>query len=642
MEGMQCSATSRDASATNDAPLVVDGVVSEWLVAGPFPIKDSVTDFNSPQLPDEANLQPGPKDKSGGKPWTRLELTSNRWELGPANLPWVDVGQVVGYAANEIGYASSTIYCTRAGRLRAVVDHSFGLCVWVNGKQVYASADRQVGLGNYMQLSNHARALTEPSSPAFEFDVQSGWNRLLCKVSSANREGFNEMRFCLRLADVPSVAYDSKNIAWMAEIPNRGNATPIISGGRIFLTSEPDDLVCFDAATGKRLWIASNNFYDASTPGDRDANPLLASTLEPLAAKLKETTEPPQRLKIKKEIQEALISIDKRKYKVRLSSHLSDHFGIVGFATPTPCADGKYIYVWFGSGVAACYDLEGHRQWITRIDADTLSYASSPALIDGKFVVYMDKVIALDAATGALLWEQPAVDHNMSGLVPARLADTNVIVSQEGEIIRASDGHLLYENPNKAASSSGWAPPTVIGQTIYFAFYGVNQIVMLDCTGQSGETWRPKMIAINDISTHHNADGHWVDRDTAGSPLIWNGLAYSADIWGTAYAVDLAAGKGLYQRDVPLHGLFHYNSIPISASPTLIGGNIYILDNHGTTLVIEPGPTFKQVACNRIFTELTRTAPIPAQEAISYAPIIADGDRLYLRGERYLYCIAQQ
>lgn len=643
MEGMRCSATPRDSGAANDAPAVENGVVSEWLVAGPFPVKDSVADFNSSPINGESTLRPKLGDKANDKPWKKIELTSDRWAIGPTELPWTDVGREVGYAPNEIGYASSSLYCTRAGRLRAVIEHSFGLRIWINGKQVYANPERQIGLGSYAQLSNHARELTKPNSPVFEFDVHAGWNQILCKASSAPREGFNEMRFCVRLSDVPSVAYESKNIAWMAEIPGRGNATPVISGGRIFLTSEPDDLLCFDAATGKRLWIASNNYYDASSQAERDTNPNLATALEPLAAKLKETIEPLQRLEMHRQIQEGLIAIDKGKYKQRLSGHLSGHLGIVGFATPTPCADGKYVYVWFGSGVAACYDLEGHRRWITRVAADTLGYASSPALIDGKLVVYMERLIALDAATGAMLWEQPAVDNNLSGLIPARLADTNVIVSQEGEIVRASDGHVLYENPNKAASATGWSPPTIIGQTIYFAFYGVNQIVMLDCTGVSGDTWRPKVKQIDDIAKiHKDEKGRWIDRDTAGSPLIWNGLAYNTDIWGTFYAVDLVKCQPAYEQIVDLRGVFHYNSIPISASPTLIGGSIYILDNNGTTLVIEPGRAFKQIACNRILTELPRTSAISPQEAISYAPIVADGDRLYLRGERYLYCIAQQ
>ena len=91
-----------------------------------------------------------------------------------------------------------------------------------------------------------------------------------------------------------------------------------------------------------------------------------------------------------------------------------------------------------------------------------------------------------------------------------------------------------------------------------------------------------------------------------------------------------------------MNGLFHYNAVPVAASPTLIGDHIVIQDNQGTALVLEPGRAFKQVEKNRIGTEIDRWWPVPQQETVSYAPPVPDGDRLYIRGERYLYCIGEK
>ena len=63
------------------------------------------------------------------------------------------------------------------------------------------------------------------------------------------------------------------------------------------------------------------------------------------------------------------------------------------------------------------------------------------------------------------------------------------------------------------------------------------------------------------------------------------------------------------------------------------------MDNQGSCLVFEPGPVFKQVAMNRIQTMLPRDWPIPPQETITNGPPVADGNRIYIRGEQYLYCI---
>ena len=90
----------------------------------------------------------------------------------------------------------------------------------------------------------------------------------------------------------------------------------------------------------------------------------------------------------------------------------------VGFSGFTPSSDGRFIYTWFGDGVAACFDLEGNRRWI-RMDHRAMvehGFSSSPLLIDGKFVVFMRDLMAFDAKSGALLWKTPLVEAD--GLNP--------------------------------------------------------------------------------------------------------------------------------------------------------------------------------------------------------------------------------
>ena len=124
--------------------------------------------------------------------------------------------------------------------------------------------------------------------------------------------------------------------------------------------------------------------------------------------------------------------------------------------------------------------------------------------------------------------------------------------------------------------------------------------------------------------------------------LVVDGLAYMVDIYATLYVFDLKAKKMLYLHDTELGGLFHYNAVPVAASPTLVGKHIVIQDNQGTALVLEPGRVFRQVAKNRLGTQLDRFWPVPAQETIGYSPPVADGNRLFIRGERYLYCIGEK
>ena len=74
----------------------------------------------------------------------------------------------------------------------------------------------------------------------------------------------------------------------------------------------------------------------------------------------------------------------------------------------------------------------------------------------------------------------------------------------------------------------------------------------------------------------------------------------------------------------------------------MIGPHVFLCDNQGTTVVIKPGREYKEVARNRLDTILDRHLPLPAQETLAYAPPITDGWNLFLRGERYLYCIGDE
>lgn len=350
-----------------------------------------------------------------------------------------------------------------------------------------------------------------------------------------------------------------------------------------------------------------------------------------------------RRTELRAKIQKTLIEIDETRFSVPANDHFEAHFGIVGFTMPTPLSDGKHVFVWNGMGVAACFDLDGQRQWITRVETDHIVYGSSPALADGVFVAFFGKLFGFDAETGKLKWTQHRINKNVAAVLAAKLAGQDVVVSQAGEIIRPSDGHLLFRPRGLTTGDQGWAPPVILGETMYASRYGVNEINVFDFTGCEGETWKPNHVATIGTTPDVNRkpDGGWIDRWTAGSPLVWEGLAYQIDIYGNLFVSDIVEKKLIYWRDLKLRGFHHYNSVPVAASPTLIGKHIFLCDNQGTTVVIEPGREYREVARNHIDTVLDRHLPLPAQETLTYAPPITDGTSLFLRGERSLYCIGQ-
>src|SRR5262249_49500292 len=138
-----------------------------------------------------------------------------------------------------------------------------------------------------------------------------------------------------RLMDPPTVPYEVKNIRWMAELPGRSTSTPIIVGDRIFLAAEPDLLIAVDRPTGKILWSAANNYYEALTAEERQANPAFAARVDPLVAALRTEADRGKRLYLRRQIQEALAAIDAQRFDIPADDHFAAHFAIVGFSMPT-------------------------------------------------------------------------------------------------------------------------------------------------------------------------------------------------------------------------------------------------------------------------------------------------------------------
>jgi outer membrane protein assembly factor BamB len=646
LDGMRASAAPPKDKEPGDAPPVLKGLLREWLVIGPFAVDDSEKNFDHDALGGEAMAEPAEGKKVGEVAWKAVTGPADDVTVfGTAELPFLDLVKAVGFKKNQFAYAHTFIYSPRGGPVRFVAEHAQGMKAWLNGKEVYREPNRGTPLGYYTAISKYEISHTQLQSPRFEAELKPGWNRLLLKVRSAAADGASDMRVCVRVMDPPDVKYDTKNIVWMAPLPARSTSTPILVGDRIFVLAEPDEILCIDKNSGKTLWSQFVNYYETVTADEKKANSAYAEKVDPLVAKLKAETDRAKRRQLRAEIQKALLAIDAERFKLHTSGHFEGHFGIVGFTMPTPVSDGKHVYVWNGMGVAACFDLDGKRQWATRIKTDHLNYGSSPALVDGVLVVFLNSLYGLDAKTGKQKWEQKQIRYNVASLIGAAVAGKPVVVTQRGDIVRASDGEIMFrQEGSSAAGDTGWSPPVVVGSRMYLPKYGVAQLSIWDMNDADADLLEPKKLKTIQLPSEINRGpgGKWVDRWTAGSPLIHNSLAYEIDIYQWLYVSDLKTGKMLYRKETELEGFTHYNAVAVAASPTLVGKNVLLCDNQGTTLVLEPGPAYKVLARNRIGTVLERPWPVPSQETLTYSPPIADGNRLYLRGEAYLYCIGEK
>ena len=546
----------------------------------------------------------------------------------------MDLAEVFDYKPNQLAYACTYLHSPEDQAVDLVFEHGYGLKLWLNGRALYCRPAQEIALGSYVGLSRFKQNLAHAASPRVRLDLRAGWNRLLLKVATWPHAGQAAWKFVARLLDVEPLQYEDKNIAWIADLGERTNAAPLVIGDRVITPAEPDELICLDKRTGRVLWRRVVGFQDALSEAERNT-PACRDKIAPAVAQLEAGTDYLGGLALRREIRDALESIDARRFKLRWDGHLASHFGIVGFTT-TPVSDGRHVWAFFGNGMVACFDLAGNRRWTVRLEAPEIAYSCSPALAGGRLVVVFDGLRGLDSATGRQLWHDKEAT-SIASLVPARIAGTDVIFTKNGHARRVSDGKRMWRHPTIRTGDTGWAAPLLQDGVMYLPWGGVGELILADFSQTRDEPWQARTRQIGLKVKTRRPGGEWLDRWTAGSPVVHEGIYYNIDQYGVLYAVELATGKTLYSHDVGFDELHHYNAIGVGASATLAGKHLFVLDNQGVCVVVELGRQYKVTAVNRIRTLLRRDWPIGQQELLANAPPVFDGRHMFIRGERYLY-----
>jgi len=329
---------------------------------------------------------------------------------------------------------------------------------------------------------------------------------------------------------------DGKNILWKTEI-GKGQSCPVISGDRIFITVEPESLLCLEAKTGKLLWKKENGY--AALP---------AGTKVP-------DKRPPTAVGC-------------------------------GYATPTPVTDGKAVYVSFGTGLAACYDFEGKCAWIKFIDQPPDSEygrAASPVLAGGKLLVSIGGLIALDPKTGNTLWQALEAHPTFGTPVVAKVGDAEVAVTPGGDCVRVSDGKILA----KKLASMKYASPIVGDGIVFYASPPTATAVKLPA--QTGDTIKVEKLWDND-----DLEGEFF-----ASPVLHDGFLYCVSNSGVLFALDAKTGKIAWQKEIEIgcqSGKPGVESANVYPSLTLCGKYLLLGNDIGQTLILEPGKEYKEVA----------------------------------------------
>ena len=440
------------------------------------------------------------------------------------------------------------------------------------------------------------------------FCVQMGLILVLSTLTEARAESFHhwpQWRGPLGTgvaphANPPVEWSERENIRWKIALPGKGHSTPIVWGDRIFVTTA----VAFGDALKPKY---------SGAPSAHDELPIT------------------HRYKF------IVMAISYRDGKVLWEQtvredlpHLGGHY-TASLASNSPVTDGEHLFAYFGSYGLYCLDLDGELLWETDLGTmHTLhghGEGSSPALYGDTLIINWDHegqsyLVAFDKRTGKECWKVSR-DGVSSWTTPIIVAHRSTGGGKPQVIISGSKrvqgydlatGGVIWECGGLSVENVVTSPVAGAGMVYAGSSYDKQTMLAIRLDGAKGDITGTKQVV-------------W--SRTRGAPYVPSPLLYGDSLYfirhlqGILTRVDARTGD-----DQP--GPFRLNGIGyVFSSPVGAHGRVYITDRDGTTLVISHDDIPKPLALNRL------------DDSFSASPAVV-GNELFLRGEQYLYCIAEE
>jgi outer membrane protein assembly factor BamB len=407
-------------------------------------------------------------------------------------------------------------------------------------------------------------------------------------------------------AGLPDHWDKSTNLLWKAKLPGQGASSPVVFGDRVYVTcysGEPGrlvrHLVCVSRKDGNAVWTKD---IHSNTP--------------------------------------------EAAYNGQMTQH--------GYASNTPAADGKRIYVFLGTAGVYAFDLDGKELWKHSVGngTDQWGTGSSVRLFDDLVIIdaaiESSKVVALDKATGEEKWSFRVARRSWSTPAVVETAGRKeLVVSSEGRISGLDrKGKELWH----CEGLRGYTCPSVIpGDGIAYVCgggpQGMTQIAVRG--GGSG-----------DVSGTHV---QWRERGGANvpTPVVYKGRLFGVLDRGIAFCLNAETGKSDYQQRLQaglepalqpvvfqppggrgrrgmgrggFPGGGFGGGLSFYASAVAADDKIFIPSRTSGVFVLAAGPEFKLLACNKFEGDDSRFDGTPA---------ISNG-QIFLRSNQYLYCVGAE
>jgi outer membrane protein assembly factor BamB len=385
-----------------------------------------------------------------------------------------------------------------------------------------------------------------------------------------------------------------ENVLWKAGLTAR--ATPIVFDGRVCTSgrggagpTRHELVTCLDARTGKKLWERRFPVYNTMVPFTRVGWSALAADPETGAV-------------FAQNVDGQLIALA-RDGKTIWEHRLGEEYGR-------------------GSGF-------GGRTLIPLVDEDRVVVGIVGAGW-GEIGPPRQRYMAFDKRTGAVRWVSTPAQGPFDDANNQASPTVAVIGGRRLVIGGGADGWLYALDARTGTpvwrfqvSVKGLnSPPVALGDVVYAAHSEENadggpmgRVVAINGIGsgditKTNEIWRASGLAVG-----------------FAAPTVGQGRVYVVDNAANLHALDQKTGQALWTHNLGTIG---------RAAPVLADGKLFLTEENGKVLIVEPGPTgAKTLHEEHVTMPEGRSAEVWGSVAVAYG-------RIYFTTEEGLYCVGRK
>jgi len=405
---------------------------------------------------------------------------------------------------------------------------------------------------------------------------------------------------------LPGKWSQTDSVKWSLDLPGISGATPIVSGGLVFVMSPDAEnkqwLIAVDRKTGKIAW--QHNIADGALAKGRGNS-----------------------------------------------------------TSPSPVTDGKTVWALVGTGQLAAFDFSGKELWKRDLGKDygkfniNWVYGSSPLLFGGKLYILVlqrtpadggypgiedkDKgdrdsyLLALEPATGKTLWKhirptdaEQETQETYATVIPHTIAGKVQLLIAGGDYLTGHDpetGAELWRgggiNNKKGLSGGGFmrlVPSAVASENIALVCGPKQSATIayrLDGKGditEKGRAWVFDEKNTPDTCTPAALDGKFYVFNGDKQVMTCLDAKTGAKVWQESFTLEKTKGMEIFR-----------------ASPTIADGKIYTIGERGTAVV-------QNLADGKVI----HTVSMGAGDATRSSIAVSDG-HLFIRTSEKLWCIGK-